>query len=242
MHLDRVRGAQHVVVDVAEVLEQLGVDARDGAVGEPLQRQRERADGPAELRDLALELVDALGVLVVVDVVLLGAEHLQLDLVDVLVDRTRSPPRSRRRRGRRCGRAPRSGRARQVASRGVDLGPHLAQHVAVAVPDGHDEVAPEEDGDLGDVDDLVVVDVPHRLEDGEHDVAVDLELGPLVRLDGVLDGERRQPERLGDDRRSRRPSAAGARSRRSRCCRAPIAPSGRRRRGRSGPGRRRPCS
>ena len=67
------------------------------------------------------------------------------------------------------------------------------------MPDGHHEVGAEEDGELADVDDLVVVDVADRLEHDEQHVVVDVELGPLVCLDGVLDGQRRQVE-LGGDR------------------------------------------
>ena len=46
-----------------------------------MQRHGQRQHRPAELGDLPLELVDALGVVVVV-----AAEDLVLDLVDVLVD------------------------------------------------------------------------------------------------------------------------------------------------------------
>ena len=42
--------------------------------------------------------------------------------------------------------------------------------------------------------DLLVVDVGDRLEDHEHDVVVDLQLGTLVGLDRVLDGQGRQVE------------------------------------------------
>ena len=63
------------------------------------------------------------------------------------------------------------------------------------MPDGDDEVLAEEDRQLADLDDLVVVDVAHRLEHDERDAAVELELRPLVGADRVLDGELRQLER-----------------------------------------------
>ena len=81
----------------------------------------------------------------------------------------------------------------------VELGPHPSQHVTVAVSDGDHEVETEEERDLGDVDDLLVVDVADRLEHHEHHAVVHLELGPLVCRHRVLDRQRRQPELLGDD-------------------------------------------
>lgn len=77
------------------------------------------------------------------------------------------------------------------------------------MPYGHHEVGAREDHDLAGVDDLAglgefgVFDVGHRLEDGEQDVAVLLDLRPLVGVDGVLDGDRVQPEQLGDPRELR---------------------------------------
>jgi hypothetical protein len=43
-----------------------------------------------------------------------------------------------------------------------------------------------------------MVDVVDGLEDREQRVVVPLQLGPLVRVDGVLHGQRVQPELLGD--------------------------------------------
>ena len=62
---------------------------------------------------------------------------------------------------------------------------HQVQH---RQPIDDDEVAAEEDRQLAHPDDLVVVDVPRGLDDGEREVVVALELGSLVGLDGVLDG------------------------------------------------------
>ncbi|GGX43410.1 hypothetical protein GCM10010353_68090 [Streptomyces chryseus] len=42
-----------------------------------------------------------------------------------------------------------------------------------------------------------MVDVDDRLQHQEQHVAVALQLGPLMRMDGVLDRERVQPERPG---------------------------------------------
>ena len=61
---DGVRGAQDVVMHVAEVRRRTGCDAPYGAVGQTLQGGGQRQHRPAELCDLALELVDALGVVV----------------------------------------------------------------------------------------------------------------------------------------------------------------------------------
>jgi len=76
----------------------------------------------------------------------------------------------------------------------VELLPDSTQHVTLAVADGHHERGADEHGDLGDLDDFFVVDVAHRLEHGEEDVAVELQLRALMRLDRVLHGQRRQRE------------------------------------------------
>ena len=79
----------------------------------------------------------------------------------------------------------------------LELRPHPVQ-VELAVPDGDDEVVADEDEHLAEAD---VVDglVPaRRLEHEQEHVAVALELGPLVRLDRIFDGERVQAELAGD--------------------------------------------
>jgi hypothetical protein len=74
----------------------------------------------------------------------------------------------------------------------------------LAVPHGDHVVRPDEDHDLAGVDDLagrgqpVVLHVPGGGQHHEQDVVVALELGPLVGVDGVLDGQRVQPVVLGD--------------------------------------------
>ena len=116
------------------------------------------------------------------------------------------PPRTRPPRCQQPVEHRRRAAAEQRRSRRVELLAHPADHVVVAVPDGHHERLAEEHRDLVDVDDLVVVDVADRLDHDEQHVAVALQLRPLVRLDRVLDGQRRQLElgRDGGDRSSRR--------------------------------------
>ncbi len=74
----------------------------------------------------------------------------------------------------------------------------LAQGTALAVPHRDHEVGTDEHVDLAGLDGVLLVDVPERLEDQEEAVLVALELGPLVGLDRVLDGQRVQAEDLGD--------------------------------------------
>ena len=71
---------------------------------------------------------------------------------------------------------------------------HVAEAAGVSVADGDQEVRAEEEHHLADVDELVGADVAGRLDDEEERVAVDLELRPLVRADGVLDGQLVQVE------------------------------------------------
>jgi hypothetical protein len=72
------------------------------------------------------------------------------------------------------------------------------------VPHRDDEVPAGEAHHLTGFDDLAgrrefgVLDVVDRLEDGEQRVVVPFQLGPLVCVDGVLDGQRVQPELRGD--------------------------------------------
>ena len=85
-----------------------------------------------------------------------------------------------------------------------------AERAVPAVPDGDHEVGAGEDHQLAGVHDvadggeLLVLDVAAGLEDGEQGAragarrVVPLQLGPLMGLDGVLDGERMQPEELGE--------------------------------------------
>lgn len=74
----------------------------------------------------------------------------------------------------------------------------------VAVPDGHDEVGPDEDHDLAGLDDLtglrhrLVVDVHDGLEHQEQRVVVAFQLRPLMGVHRVFDGELVQPEHVGD--------------------------------------------
>jgi hypothetical protein len=143
--LDPLPGPQRVVVHVAEEGRQLGGDAGHPAVREPLQRLVEGADRTAELQDLALELVDPLCV-----VLLVAAEDLRLDLLNVVVDGgghllvgVDDPVR----RGvQHAGRPVREQRGPRL--RGVQVSPDCGEHVAVAVADGDHEALADEHGDL----------------------------------------------------------------------------------------------
>ena len=78
---------------------------------------------------------------------------------------------------------------------GLEVQAHVVQRAALAVADGDHEARAEEDHHLADLDELLAVDVARGLEhDEERVAAVDLELGPLVGVDGVLDGQRVQLE------------------------------------------------
>jgi hypothetical protein len=61
----------------------------------------------------------------------------------------------------------------------------------------HHEVLSDEDVDLAELDGLGLVHVAGGAQDDEERSVVALDLGPLVRLDGVLDGQRVQPELRG---------------------------------------------
>ena len=64
--------------------------------------------------------------------------------------------------------------------------------------DGDDEAGVDEEHQLADLDHLLGVDVAGGLDDDEEGVAVELELGPLVRFDRVLDRQLVEVESAGD--------------------------------------------
>ena len=76
---------------------------------------------------------------------------------------------------------------------------HVPEPAGVAVADGDQELRPEEEHDLADLDELLGAEVARRLDDEEEGVAVDLELRALVGADRVLDGQLVQVE-LAPDR------------------------------------------
>ena len=77
----------------------------------------------------------------------------------------------------------------------LEVQAHVVQRAALAVADGDHEARAEEDHHLADLDELLAVDVARGLEhDEERVAAVDLELGSLVGVDGVLDRQRMQLE------------------------------------------------
>ena len=211
---------------------------RVGVHGELPHRLAQRHHRAADLRDLALEDVDPDRVV--------GARRGRRPTPR---PRRRPPPAPRRRVSYSS--TTRSQMAYMTAHRAVleHLGPLLevvarvGEVDALAVPDGDDEVAADEHVDLAGLDRVLLVDVPERLEHEEQRVAVVLELGALVGVAGVLDGQRVQVEGVGDRAGARRGSGRGCRSTgsrpgrtaparargsgRRRCPGAPACPGGR---------------
>ena len=165
-------------------------------------------DGPLELQHLTLELVDPAGVDAARGCPSRRGEHLGLDLVDVVLHGVGD-------REVAVDDMVGDGVQHRGGALGEQLGvllqpvPQRAQRALAAVPDGDDEVPAGEAHHLAGLDDLAgrgelgVLDVVDGLEDGEEGVVVPLQLGPLVGVDGVLDGERVQPELARRSRRTR---------------------------------------
>ena len=80
----------------------------------------------------------------------------------------------------------------------LELGPHGAELGRRAVAHVHEEPFAEEGLDLPELDVLQLLDVAGGLQHHEEAVVVLLELGALVGLEGVLDGELVEVERLAD--------------------------------------------
>ena len=149
-----------------------------------VEHVEQRAGGALELDDLAGQLVDAprhVGV---------AAEDLGLDLVDVVLqagDHRRVPVDDPSRIAYSTASGPRRSRSGSL----LQPAAHRGQVGRLAVPDGDDEVGPDEDVELAELDLLDVVEVAGGPQDHEQGVAVALELGPLVGDDRVLDGAAR---------------------------------------------------
>ena len=77
---------------------------------------------------------------------------------------------------------------------GLEVVPGLLQLSSVSVADRDHEVVADEEVDLAGLDGVVLVDVPERLDRQEQAALVELELGALMGVHGVLDGERVQIE------------------------------------------------
>jgi len=143
-----------------------------------------------ELDHLAGQLVDAPRHLRV------AAEHLGLDLVDVVLEsgdhRRVTVDDLVHDRVENC-----FGTAPQQLGIAFDPAPDGGQVGCLGMPDRHHEVRAHEQVHLAELDLLGRVPVASRLQYYEQRVAVALELRPLVRLVGVLDGQLVQVELLG---------------------------------------------
>ena len=192
--LDALQHPRRVVLDVAHPPAQLDVGVL-AVLAEPPAQLREdvaqRLDGAVEGDDLAGELVDPLRhrrvaaedlLLDLVDVVLQALEHGQV----VVDDPVQHAPEHR---------------VRAVGEQLRVVLEALADHREVrlvGVPDGDRELGPEEQVQLAELDHLDGVDVAGGAQHDEGGVAVALQLGPLVLVDGVLDGQLVQVELVGD--------------------------------------------
>ena len=185
-----------MVGDVAEVLLHVVLDQLEPVHRQLSQRLEERLEAVVQLQDRALQLVDALdGVrpaaagedlpLHLVDVVL-QAPHDGLVVVDDVVDD-----------GVQHGARPVLRAGRRRCSSWARTAPSLE---AAPWRTCTRNPSPEEGLDLPELDVLQLLEVAGGLQHHEEAVVVLLELGALVGLEGVLDGELVEVERLADGR------------------------------------------
>ena len=123
----------------------------------------------ADAEDLVLDLVD---------VVLHAGHHGGVVVDDAVHDRVQDRHRAA---------AQQVGARLQAAADGGQIG-------RLAVADRDHELWAGEDVHLAELDGLRLIDVAGRVQNAEQRLAVVLELGALVRVYGVLDGELVQPE------------------------------------------------
>ena len=169
-----------MVLHVAQVAAFLLVDLR--CLHQTLKDRDQRLGGALDLDDLAGELVDAPRdrgapvedvVLDLVDVVLDTGDDRRVVVDDAVEDGVDDRERAA---------------AEQIGPR-LQLLADAVQVGRLGVADGDDELRAGEDVHLAELDRLGLVDVAGGSKDEEQRVAVTLELGPLVRLHGVLDRE-----------------------------------------------------
>ena len=177
-----------VVVNVTQVALELLVDAVLVEARAQRGQHRDQRPGRAlELGDLARQLVDASGHPRV------AAEHLDLDLVDVVAEAgdhrvvaVDDPVED--------GVQDRFGPAAQEVGLALQAVPNGREIGGFAVADRQDEVGADEDVHLAELDRLGLVEVARRAQHDEQRVVVSLELRALVGDDRVFDGERVQLE------------------------------------------------
>jgi len=155
---------------------------------ELLHRLAQRQDRASHLEHLALEQVDPLGVAGA-----FGREHRRLHLVDVDLDLIgdRFVPVD----DRVADRPQYGGRPVTEDRRALlQLLPGRGQLTTFAVPDGDDVPIADEDTELPGLDRVALVDVPEGAQYDDDRIAEALDLGALVGLERILDGELVQVE------------------------------------------------
>ena len=125
------------------------------------------------------------------------AEHLDLDLVDVVAE-TRDDGQIPVDHTVEDGVQHRLGAAPEQVGLALEPAPHGAEIGRLAVTHGQHEVGPDEDVHLAELDLFDLVDVARRTQHDEQDVVVPLDLRALVGDDRVLDRELVQPELFGE--------------------------------------------
>src|SRR5919112_2224758 len=80
----------------------------------------------------------------------------------------------------------------------LEIPPDILQGRRLAVPHGDDVVLPKEDVDLAELDPLLLVQVARRSEHHEKRLAVVVQPGTVMRLDGIMHGFLGQAELTGD--------------------------------------------
>lgn len=75
---------------------------------------------------------------------------------------------------------------------------HPGHATGFGMPDGHHKVRSREDVELAELHSFGFVQIPRRTEDRKQVVVVALQLGSLVRGDGIFHGEFVKPELFGD--------------------------------------------
>ena len=179
--------ALQVVVDVAEVIVELARDRFEAAFADLVDGFEQRGDDPVEVEGLALEPVDLLD-----RVGPLGGEDLALDCLDLAVERLGDVAvivdhvvEDRVEDD--------AGAVGEQVGAMLDPLPDRAQR-ALAMADGDDEVGVDEEQQLADFHRVAGIGAVDRLDDDQQGVAEELDLGPLLGLDRVLDSELVQVE------------------------------------------------
>ena len=186
--LDALVDVNHVVCHVAQVLLQALIDAvLVEASCDRVDNRDERVCCALKVQHLARQLVDAPGDLRVT------VEHLAFDLVDVVLE-ARDDRRVSVDHGVEDGVEHRLGAEREQLGSAFETAAHNRQVGAFGMSQSDDEVGADEHVQFAELDFFFVIEIACGPQHQKQRAVVPLDLGSLMRVDRIFDGQLMQIE------------------------------------------------